>query len=74
MKRLLLRKHEAARCAMKHSLRLHEAKRGLLFREPKARFTERSSASLFMRVSALHFQNKTHFLRSAFCFGGDIRI
>jgi len=30
----------------------------LLLREPKARFTGRSPASFFMRVSALHFQTK----------------
>ena len=46
----------------------------LLLREPKARFIGRSPASFFMRVSALHFQNKEHFLRSALCFGGATRI
>ena len=38
-------------------------------REPKARFTGRSPASFFMRVSALHFQTKEHCSRSALLFG-----
>jgi len=37
-------------------------------KEPKARFTGRSPASFFMRVSALHFQTKEHCSRSALLF------
>ena len=45
-----------------------------LLSEPKARFIGQSPTSFFMRVSALHFQNKEHFLRSALCFGGVTQV